>query len=388
MSVIMHGFTAWTQKKCLEKKTRWEPHKKAAYNFQQIPDATRYKTISQTIQVRWTTHARHCWRSKDKPMSNIFLWTTTHGHTSIVQSDKPSIHLQYEDIGSCPEDLSSAIADRVETDDERVKEIYVVSSAWWWRIIHHPASKMVLSYGWFNSNCSMRIILAGECITFLYKLLLFTTEWIEIHNINLNYHNQKIQSKHCAQHREPLDSYFDLIRSHQQCIPWSPPLEIKPAITECRAETLPLSYRSTLHVSWTVLARFSGQGNSNLLYNYSILDKHQIKCLWLFLSHLHFLSSIGRFPFLFALHKETREYMQINKQKRSNAKKKILPMNVSEVAEWMEPLLRISMIFMIKSFGMVPAKGKTSSLITCTTWKQKRIFNLYIYIYYTWRSRG
>ena len=28
---------------------------------------------------------------------------------------------------------------------------------------------------------------------------------------------------------ETVDSCFDLIRSHQQCIPWSPPLEIEPA---------------------------------------------------------------------------------------------------------------------------------------------------------------
>ena len=41
-----------------------------------------------------------------------------------------------------------------------------------------------------------------------------------------------------------LDSCFKLIRSHQQCIPWSLPLEIEPAAT---AETLILSHRSTSH---------------------------------------------------------------------------------------------------------------------------------------------
>ena len=45
-----------------------------------------------------------------------------------------------------------------------------------------------------------------------------------------------------ARHAETLDSYFDLIRSHQQCIPWSPPLEIEPATTDCRAETLQPSH--------------------------------------------------------------------------------------------------------------------------------------------------
>ena len=40
-----------------------------------------------------------------------------------------------------------------------------------------------------------------------------------------------------------------LIRSHQQCIPWTSPLEIKPATTDCRAETLRLAHRSIWHTS-------------------------------------------------------------------------------------------------------------------------------------------
>ena len=32
-----------------------------------------------------------------------------------------------------------------------------------------------------------------------------------------------------------LNSCFDLIRSHQQCTPWSPPLEIEPTPTVCRS---------------------------------------------------------------------------------------------------------------------------------------------------------
>ena len=47
------------------------------------------------------------------------------------------------------------------------------------------------------------------------------------------------------QHTEQLYRYFNLIRSHQQFIPWSPRLEIKPVTTECRPKTLPQSYWST-----------------------------------------------------------------------------------------------------------------------------------------------
>ena len=52
-----------------------------------------------------------------------------------------------------------------------------------------------------------------------------------------------------TQHTETLNSCFDLIRSHQQCIPWSPPLEIEPATTDCKAETLQLSHWSISHIS-------------------------------------------------------------------------------------------------------------------------------------------
>ena len=55
--------------------------------------------------------------------------------------------------------------------------------------------------------------------------------------------------KHCVWHMEPLDSCFDFIRSHRQNVPWSPPLKIEPATTECWAKTLLLSYWSTPHTS-------------------------------------------------------------------------------------------------------------------------------------------
>ena len=42
---------------------------------------------------------------------------------------------------------------------------------------------------------------------------------------------------------ETLDSCFDFIRSHQQCITWSPPLQIEPASKNSRADTLQ-SYRT------------------------------------------------------------------------------------------------------------------------------------------------
>ena len=52
-----------------------------------------------------------------------------------------------------------------------------------------------------------------------------------------------------AWHTETLDSCFGRIRSYQQCIPSSPPLEIEPANTDCRAETLQMSQQPISHTS-------------------------------------------------------------------------------------------------------------------------------------------
>ena len=37
--------------------------------------------ITKTIQVRRTRHAGHCWRSRDELISDVLLWTPTHGRS-------------------------------------------------------------------------------------------------------------------------------------------------------------------------------------------------------------------------------------------------------------------------------------------------------------------
>ena len=72
-----------------------------------------------------------------------------------------------------------------------------------------------------------------------------------------------------AQHRETLDCYFDLIRSHQQCIPWSPPLEIELATINYRAETLQLSQliiSPTRDAKWRQITNHAQPINLNVSY--------------------------------------------------------------------------------------------------------------------------
>ena len=100
MTVLLYGCTTWTLMKCLKNKLdgnyirilhavlnkSWKKHLIKQQLDGHLPP------ISQTIYVRWTRHAGHCWGSKDEIISNILLWTPTYGHTSIGWPAKTYIH--------------------------------------------------------------------------------------------------------------------------------------------------------------------------------------------------------------------------------------------------------------------------------------------------------
>ena len=72
-------------------EARRQVHKNAASNLEQVP--TRHQLyghlppITKTIQVRRTRHAGHCWRSRDELISDVLLWTPTHGR---AKSGRPA----------------------------------------------------------------------------------------------------------------------------------------------------------------------------------------------------------------------------------------------------------------------------------------------------------
>ena len=83
VSILLYGCTTWTLTKQLEKKldgnyTRmlwailnksWWQHPTRHQLYSHLPP------ITKTIQVRWTRHAGHCWRSRDELISDVLLWT-------------------------------------------------------------------------------------------------------------------------------------------------------------------------------------------------------------------------------------------------------------------------------------------------------------------------
>ena len=60
-------------------------HKNAVSNFEQVLEATHHKSAAilpptmKTIRIRQTRHAWHCGRSRDKLISDVLLWTPSHG---------------------------------------------------------------------------------------------------------------------------------------------------------------------------------------------------------------------------------------------------------------------------------------------------------------------
>ena len=122
--------------------------------------------ITKTIQVRRTRHAGHCWRSRDELISDVLLWTPTHGRAKAGRPARTYIQQLCEDTGCCPEDLPRAMNDREEWR-ERVRDIYATSAIWWWWYIYICVCVCVCvcELGLWNKTTArlLRIIPSSEC---------------------------------------------------------------------------------------------------------------------------------------------------------------------------------------------------------------------------------
>ena len=96
--------------------------------------------ITKTIQVKRTRHTGHCWRSREELISNVLLWTPTHGREKAGRPARTYIQQLCEDTGCCPEDLPEAMNDR-EKWRERVRDIRATSTTWWWYYLPNPSAR-------------------------------------------------------------------------------------------------------------------------------------------------------------------------------------------------------------------------------------------------------
>ena len=68
--------------------------------------------ITKTIKVRRNRRVEHCWRSKNEPISDILLWTPSHGLAKAGRPARTYIQQLCADTGCSLEDLPGAMNDR------------------------------------------------------------------------------------------------------------------------------------------------------------------------------------------------------------------------------------------------------------------------------------
>ena len=148
VSILLYGRTTWTLTKRMKKKLdgyytkmlramlnkswRQRPTKQQLYDH--LPP------ITKTIKISPTRHTWHCWRSRDELITDVLLWTPSHGRTKAGRPARTYIQQLCANTGCSLEDLPEAMDDR-EGWRERVRDIRANGTAWWW-------------WGWFIINGS------------------------------------------------------------------------------------------------------------------------------------------------------------------------------------------------------------------------------------------
>ena len=113
--ILLHGCSTWMLTKCFEEKldgnyTRmlqailnksWRQHPSKQQLYEHWPP------IRKTIKIRWTRHAGHSWRSRNKLINDVLLRTPSHGRPA-----QTYIQQLCGDTGYSPEDLPEAMDDR------------------------------------------------------------------------------------------------------------------------------------------------------------------------------------------------------------------------------------------------------------------------------------
>ena len=68
--------------------------------------------IFKTIQIRWTKHVGNSRRSKNELISNVPIWTPSHGRASVGRPARTHLHHISTNSGNSLEDMHEAMDDR------------------------------------------------------------------------------------------------------------------------------------------------------------------------------------------------------------------------------------------------------------------------------------
>ena len=122
-SILLYGCTTWTLTKRIEKKldSNYTRMLRAILNKSKRQHPTKQQLyghlppIMKTIKIRrirLRDTAGHCWRSRDELISDVLLWTPSHGRAKAGRPAGTYIQQICADMGCSPEDLPEAMDDR------------------------------------------------------------------------------------------------------------------------------------------------------------------------------------------------------------------------------------------------------------------------------------
>ena len=138
VSILLYGCTRWTLNKRMEKKpdgnyTRmlWAILNKS---WRQQPTKQQLHShlppITKTVQVRWTIHAGHSWKSKDELVSDALLWIPSNERVKAGRPCRTYIQQTWADT-----DVALKICQKQWTIGrrlKRVRDICAEGATWWW----------------------------------------------------------------------------------------------------------------------------------------------------------------------------------------------------------------------------------------------------------------
>ena len=76
----------------------WKQHPTKQQPYGHLP------LITKTIKISGTRHAGHCWRSRDELVSDVRLWSPSHGQANAGRTARTNIEQLCGDTGYRPED--------------------------------------------------------------------------------------------------------------------------------------------------------------------------------------------------------------------------------------------------------------------------------------------
>ena len=136
VSILLYRCTTWTLTKRMETVTAQECCERYWISLgESTPQSSSCTaTYHPSRKLSNIRHVGHSWRSKDALISEVLLWTSSHGRAKAGRPTRTYIQQLCADTRCIPEDLPEAMDDR-EGWRERVRNIRADGETWWWWLL-------------------------------------------------------------------------------------------------------------------------------------------------------------------------------------------------------------------------------------------------------------